>query len=738
MDVPPGDAARVDDLRRQIVYHSSRYHQDDAPEISDADYDDLVRELTALEEKYHELRNAESPTQTVGAPPSTLFAPVRHRVPMMSLDNAFDAPSLASWVARMTRVAPEAAEAAFVCELKIDGIAMSITYREGKFAQAATRGDGVTGEDVTANVATVSAVPDQLSWPTGKGPVPSLMEVRGEVYMPLSAFEELNRRQEAAGQKVFANPRNSAAGSLRQKDASITASRDLSFWAYQLGAVDGAEIPKRHSEALALLETCGLPVNPTTKVVKGADAAAERCRYWESHRHDLDYEIDGVVVKVDEFALQQKLGATSHAPRWSIAYKFPPEERTTKLTRIEVSIGRTGRATPFAVLEPVVVAGSTVSLATLHNEDQVRLKDVRPGDTVLVRKAGDVIPEVIGPVLADRPKRSKPWVFPTECPSCGQPLVRLPGESDTFCTNIECPAQRVQRIAHFGSRGAMDIEGFGEKRVVQLVSLGLVSDPCDIYSLTAEQLISQERLGELSTDNLLRAIETSKQRGLSRLLVALGIRHLGGTGARAVARAFGDLDGIMAASIEELAAVEGIGGVIATSVADFLAAPVNRTVIDKLRAAGVSFSEPGVPTGGSRAAIAAAAASAVSGAAGASEGVGLAGVGLAGGGGGAAAGSAGGGLVGAEVAQVGAGLTLAGKSVVVTGSVEGYTREEAEEAILARGGKSPGSVSARTFALVLGSDPGAAKLKKAEELGIPVIEAGGFERLLETGELPES
>jgi DNA ligase (NAD+) len=725
MDVPPGDAARVDDLRRQIVYHGSRYYQDDAPEISDADYDELVRELAALEEKYPELRSAESPTQTVGAPASTLFAPVRHRVPMMSLDNAFDAPSLASWVARMTRVAPEAADAAFVCELKIDGIAMSITYRDGKFAQAATRGDGVTGEDVTANVATVRAVPDQLSWSASKGPVPSVMEVRGEVYMPVSAFEELNRRQEAAGQKVFANPRNSAAGSLRQKDASITASRDLSFWAYQLGAVDGADVPARHSEALALLGECGLPVNPATKVVKGADAAAETCRYWESHRHDLDYEIDGVVIKVDEFALQAKLGATSHAPRWAIAYKFPPEERTTKLTRIEVSIGRTGRATPFAVLEPVVVAGSTVSLATLHNEDQVRLKDVRPGDTVLVRKAGDVIPEVIGPVLADRPKRSKrskPWAFPTECPSCGQPLVRLPGESDTFCTNIECPAQRVQRIAHFGSRGAMDIEGFGEKRVVQLVNLGLVSDPGDIYSLTAEQLISQERLAELSTDNLLRAIETSKQRSLSRLLVALGIRHLGGTGARAVARAFGDLDGIMAASVEELAAVDGIGGVIAESVADFLAAPVNRMVIDKLRAAGVSFSEPGVPDGGLRAAIAAAAPDATD------AGGELAGGGLVG------AGAAGAGAAG----EVGAGLTLAGKSVVVTGSVEGYTREEAEEAILARGGKSPGSVSARTFSLVLGSDPGAAKLKKAEELGIPVIEADGFEQLLETGELPES
>ena len=368
---------------------------------------------------------------------------------------------------------------------------------------------------------------------------------------------------------------------------------------------------------------------------------------------------------------------------------------------MEISIGRTGRATPFAVLEPVVVAGSTVSLATLHNEDQVRLKDVRPGDTVLVRKAGDVIPEVIGPVLADRDPRSKPWVFPKKCPSCGTPLLRLPGESDTFCTNIECPAQRVQRIAHFGSRGAMDIEGLGEKRVVQLVSLGLVSDPGDIYALTAEQLVSQERLGELSSENLLRAIDTSRQRGLSRLLVALGIRHLGGTGARAVARAFGDLDSLLVAPTEELAAVAGIGPVIAASVADFLALPANRAVIDKLRTAGVSLAEPGIPPGGLRAA----------------------------------------GPAGTPADQAGSsgdvgGSTLEGKSVVVTGTVEGFTREEAEAAILARGGKSPGSVSAKTFALVLGADPGAAKLKKAEEIGIPVVDGDDFEELLETGDLP--
>ena len=702
MVVPRRETARAEELRRQVVHHRALYYQEDSPEISDAEFDALLRELQTLEDTYPELRTPDSPTQQVGAPPSPLFASVTHLRPMMSLDNAFDAADLDAWIHRMTRVAPEAASAEFVSELKIDGIAMSITYRDGVYLQASTRGDGVTGEDVTPNVATVRAIPDKLTWPADRGPVPSLLEVRGEVYMPVSAFEDLNRRQEEAGQKVFANPRNSAAGSLRQKDPSITASRDLSFWAYQLGVVEGTTTPPRHSEALELLRACGLPVNPETRVVVGAQAAVEACKHWEQHRHDLDYEIDGVVIKVDEFALQAKLGATSHAPRWAIAYKFPPEERTTLLRDIMVSIGRTGRATPFAVLEPVVVAGSTVGLATLHNEDQVRLKDVRPGDTVIVRKAGDVIPEVIGPVLADRSANSKPWRFPSKCPSCGQPLVRLPGESDTFCTNLECPAQRVQRIVHFASRGAMDIEGLGEKRVIQLVNLGLVSDPGDIYALTASQLVAQERLGELSSDNLLRAIEGSKSRGLSRLLVGLGIRHLGGTGARAVARAFGDLESLTRAPVEELSSVAGVGPVIAASLAEFLESPGNRAVIDKLVAAKVGVREPGVPSGGVP--------------------------GLRG--------------TGAGESQAGptddGGMSLAGKSVVVTGSVEGYTREEAEAAILSRGGKSPGSVSAKTFAVVLGNDPGVAKLRRAEELGIPVIDSAGFEQLLETGELPET
>jgi DNA ligase (NAD+) len=696
-------ALRAEELRAQISFHDQKYYVEDSPEISDADYDGLVRALRAIEERHPELVTPDSPTQRVAGAPSVLFSPVRHLLPMMSLDNAFDFDELRAWVDRMARIAPEALSARFVCELKIDGIAMSLTYEQGRFVRAATRGDGLTGEDVTANVATISAVPGHLSWPAGRGPVPTVMEVRGEVYMPESSFAELNRRQLEAGEKTFANPRNSAAGSLRQKDPKVTASRDLSFWAYQIGAREGGPELHGQSDALELLKACGLPVSPEVRTVEGVDDVFEFCSHWREHRHDLEYEIDGVVVKVDDLELQRRLGATSHAPRWAVAFKFPPEERNTKLNGIMVSIGRTGRATPFAVLEPVFVGGSTVGLATLHNEDQVRLKDVRPGDMVVVRKAGDVIPEVVGPVLSARPSGLRAWKFPKKCPSCGGPLVRLEGESDTFCTNLECPAQRVQRIVHFASRGAMDIEGLGEKRVVQLVEAGLLTDPGDVYGLERDRLLELERMGALSVDNLLRAIEQSKQRPLSRLLVALGVRHLGPTGSRALAREMGSLEKLASASEEEIAAVEGIGPVIARSVAEFLSSPANMKVVDKLISFGVNLTEPrpGVPSG------------------------------RAGFGEGSTDESGGESGDGPVVAQ-----TLEGRSVVVTGTVEGYTREEAEQAILARGGKSPGSVSARTWAVVVGTEPGTAKVRKAEELNIPMIDGSRFDELLTKGEIP--
>jgi DNA ligase (NAD+) len=685
--------ARAEELRVQIEYHNDRYHRLDAPEIADAEYDALVRELRAIEADHPDLVVPESPTSTVGATPSALFAPVAHRVPMMSLDNAFSPEELQAWADRLAKQIPE--DTAFVCELKIDGLAISLTYRDGRFVRAATRGDGSTGEDVTANVATIADIPGRLD--PSVGPPPALIEVRGEVYMPVSAFEELNRRQSEAGDRLFVNPRNSAAGSLRQKDSSITASRDLSFWAYQVGELElvagsvgsggssrPGELAATHADTLDWLGRAGFPVNPERSVVRGLPAVLDFCRRWEAGRHDLDYEIDGVVVKVDDLQLQRRLGATSRAPRWAIAYKFPPEERTTTLLRVAVSIGRTGKATPFAVLEPVFVGGSTVSLATLHNQDQVRRKDVRPGDTVVVRKAGDVIPEVVGPVLVKGRRRKKAWVFPTTCPSCGAPLARLPDESDTFCTNLDCPGQRVQRIAHFASRSAMDIEGLGEQRVQLFVDQGLLNDVADLYSFTAETFDGLEGFAAISIANLLGAIDDSRARPLHRVLIGLGIRHLGQVGSIALARALGDIDAITAADEQTLAGVDGVGPVIAASVVSWLASDVNRSVVERLRAAGLTLVEPGRDT----------------------------------------------------VSPPSFPQTLAGRSVVVSGTLEGYSREEAEEAILARGGKSPGSVSKKTLALVVGESPGVSKVTKAEQLGVPVVDGTGFDSLLETGELP--
>ncbi|MDA8290776.1 MAG: NAD-dependent DNA ligase LigA, partial [Actinomycetota bacterium] len=576
-----------------------------------------------------------------------------------------------------------------VCEPKIDGLAVSLRYEGGRLVRAATRGDGVTGEDVTANVRTIRSIPHELALDADE--VPAVLEVRGEVYMSRGDFEELNRRQGEEGERLLANPRNSAAGSLRQKDPAVTASRLLSFWGYQLGVVDGGvagpggSALASHEQCLGLVARSGVPVNPERAVVDGLAEAFAYCRALESRRHDLPYEIDGAVVKVDDLSLQRELGATSRAPRWAIAYKFPPEERTTLLEEILVSIGRTGRATPYARLAPVVVAGSTVHLATLHNEDQVRAKDVRPGDTVVVRKAGDVIPEVVGPVLATRPDASTPWSFPRSCPACGGPLVRLEGESDTYCVNADCPAQRVQRLAHFASRSAMDVEGLGEQRVTQLVAAGMLLDVADVYGLSAEALAPLEGFGALSAANLVAAIEASKGRGLARVLVGLSIRHVGPTIAALVSRSVRDVDALRAAGVEELAAVDGVGPTIAASVAAFFSVEQNVSVVERLRAAGVALEATGEQPAGEGAARAPA--------------------------------------------------TLGGRSVVVTGTLERFTRAEAEAAIAARGGRSPGSVSARTYALVAGAEPGASKLAKAESSGVPVLDEEAFVRLLETGEL---
>jgi DNA ligase (NAD+) len=674
--LPEDPAARVAELRRVIEYHNRRYYELDSPEIPDADYDLLVRELQTLETTYPELASVESPSARVGGAPSASFAPVVHRVPMMSLDNAMSSDELAAWAERLVRFLDRGADAppvGIACELKIDGLAMSLVYEGRRLALAATRGDGRVGEDVTENIRTIADVPNEL--PEG---APDHLEVRGEVYMPIATFEALNEAQAAAGLRAYVNPRNTAAGSLRQKDPAVTASRNLRFWTYQVADVRGGPAFSSHVETLEWLGTLGFPVNPETKVFQSTSEVFEHCRHWEEHRHDLPYEIDGVVVKVDDLARRQALGSTSKAPRWAIAYKFPPEERTTLLKGIDVSIGRTGKATPFAMLDPVFVGGSTVGVATLHNQDQVALKDVRPGDTVIVRKAGDVIPEVVGPVLTLRPPDLTPWAFPAHCPVCHHGLQRLPGESDTFCINVDCPAQRAARIEHFASRGAMDIEGFGEQRVRLFLELGLLNDAGDIYRLDYDRIRELEGFGATSVANLARAVEASKTRPLANLLVGLNIRHVGGTGAQVLARRFGNLDRIIAASEEELSRVEGIGPTIAASVARFFSDDLNRGLVERLRASGVNFEGPSTPEGPQ---------------------------------------------------------TLAGMSVVVTGTLERYSREEAEEAIKQRGGKSPGSVSKKTTAVVVGAEPGASKLTKAEQFGVPVLDEAAFQHLLETGEV---
>ncbi|MEY4338204.1 MAG: NAD-dependent ligase LigA [Actinomycetota bacterium] len=677
-------AERIRELRALVAYHNERYYALDAPEVSDAEYDQMVRELARLEAEHPDLADLESPSMQVGAGSlSTAFAPVTHAVPMTSLDNAMDLDELTAWGDRVAR-GLDGADTTFVCELKIDGLAMSLRYERGRFVQAATRGDGKVGEDVTANVATIAAIPTELVG------APDVLEVRGEVYLPIEAFERLraakqaeNVERVAAGKKpdpVPVNPRNAGAGSLRQKDPTITASRGLAFWSYQLGEVVGGPDFSSHLATLEFIRGLGFPVNPEVRMVGSLDEVYEFCRHWQAHRHDLGYDIDGCVVKVDSLAQREQLGFTSRAPRWAIAFKFPPEERTTLLRDIQVSVGRTGRATPFAVLEPVFVGGSTVGMATLHNEDQVRLKDVRPGDTVVVRKAGDVIPEVVGPVLGLRPDGLPAWEFPKVCPcDLHTELVRPEGEADTRCVEPECPFQRDQRIIYFASRGAMDIEGLGDQTVFQLSEAGLVADAGDVYSLTREQLMGLEKWGTTKADNLLAAIEGSKSRPLPRVLTSLGCKGMGPAASEALARRFGTLDAIMVATEDELASTDGVGPIIAASIVRWFSNPANRAIVEKMRAAGVDF-----------------------------------------------------GRVDVSLLPP----TLAGKAVVVTGTLEGFTREEAEAAIKDRGGKSPGSVSAKTFAVVVGAEPGASKLTKAEALGIPVLDLAGFRHLLDTGELP--
>jgi len=656
---------RVEELRQQINYHSYRYHVLDEPEVADFEYDQLVRELEQLESDFAELITPDSPTQRVGGTPvAELFAPVHHRAPMLSLDNAFSYEELEAWGKRVERVIGNRVR--FVCELKIDGVAVVLGYEHGALVRGATRGDGHTGEDITNNIKAVHGVPHRLH-----GGVPPGLDVRGEVYYPVKAFERLNEQLAEAGQRVFANPRNAAAGSLRQKDAKITRSRPLALWCHGVLYVEGKRFASQ-SEALQYLRSAGLPVSPYSRVVDTLEEVFAFCDETRARRHDVGFEIDGVVVKVDSIAQQDELGATSHAPRWAMAYKFPPEERTTLLQGIAVNTGRTGIVTPFAILDPIYVGGVTVGRATLHNENEVKRKDVREGDTVIVRRAGDVIPEVVGPVLSKRPKSARPWRFPKRCPSCRTPLVRDEGGAYWRCPNKSgCPAQSIEWLFHFASRGAMDIEHLGYKTGIALLDRGWVQTPADVYRLTREQLAELPGFKEKSIDNLVNAIEGSKDRPLWRLLVALNIRHVGGTVAQMLTRRFPTIDRLRAAAVEELNEIEGIGPEIAQSVFDWFRDPENVKLLDDLAAAGVRMEdpEPEAPPEG----------------------------------------------------------PLTGATIVITGGLESMSRSEAEKAAVDAGAKITAGVSKKTTFVVVGENPGS-KLDKAKQLGVETIDEQEFLR----------
>ena len=681
------DEAPEPDIRRrwqqladEVREHQFRYYVRDAPIISDGEFDKLLGELAELEDEHPELRTPDSPTQLVGgAAFATEFSSAEHLERMLSLDNVFAPEELSAWA---TRISGEIGENAhYLTELKIDGVAMALVYRDGRLERAATRGDGRTGEDVTLNARTIDDIPERLS-ASDKFPVPAVLEVRGEVFFRVADFEDLNAGLVEEGKPPFANPRNSAAGSLRQKNPAVTARRKLRMICHGLGRSEGFS-PKTLHEAYTALKAWGLPVSEHTAKVKGIDAVSERIAYWGEHRHDVEHEIDGVVVKVDEVALQRRLGSTSRAPRWAIAYKYPPEEATTKLLDIRVNVGRTGRVTPFAFMEPVKVAGSTVSQATLHNASEVKRKGVLIGDTVVIRKAGDVIPEVLGPVVDVRDGSEREFVMPTTCPECGTKLAPAKeGDADIRCPNTRsCPAQLRERVFHVAGRGAFDIEGLGYEAAVALLQAGVITDEGDLFTIGSQNLLRTDLFktkdGNLSANGkrLLVNLHEAKAQPLWRVLVALSIRHVGPTAARALATEYGSLDAVMAASEQELSVVEGVGPTIAAAVTEWFTVDWHRAIVDKWRAAGVRM---------------------------------------------------------ADERDASVERTLDGLSIVVTGSLPGFSRDDAKEAIVARGGKAASSVSKKTAYVVAGDSPGS-KYDKAVELGVPIVDEDGFRRLLESG-----
>ena len=678
--IDPDIRRRWQELSDEVRDHQFRYYIKDSPIVSDAQFDTLFNELVALEERYPELRVADSPTQLVGgAGFATEFTPAEHLERMLSLDDVFDTEELAAWSVRVeNELGPDPN---YLCELKVDGVAIALVYRDGRLERAATRGDGRVGEDVTLNARTIGDIPETLTG-TKKFPIPTVLEVRGEVFFMVADFANLNASLVEDGKAPFANPRNSAAGSLRQKNPAVTARRPLRMICHGLGYTEGFSPETLHDAYLAM-KAWGLPVSDHTSRVAGLAAVGERIEYWGQRRHQIEHEIDGVVVKVDDFAQQRRLGATSRAPRWAVAYKYPPEEAQTRLLDIKVNVGRTGRVTPFAFMTPVRIAGSTVGMATLHNGSEVKRKGVLIGDTVMIRKAGDVIPEVLGPVVELRDGTEREFVMPTRCPECGTLLAPAKeGDVDIRCPNSRsCPAQLRERVFHLAGRGGLDIEGLGYEAATALLGAEIIEDEGDLFTLTVDDLLRCEffttNKGVLSANGtrLLTNLQQAKDRPLWRILVALSIRHVGPTAARALATAFSSLDAIMAASEDQLAEVEGVGPTIAAALREWFAVDWHRAIVDKWRAAGVRMADERD----------------------------------------------------ADITP-----TLAGLTIVVTGSLTGFSRDEAKEAIIIRGGKAAGSVSKKTSFVVAGDAPGS-KYDRAVELGVPILDEDGFRSLLADG-----
>jgi DNA ligase (NAD+) len=652
-------AARVAELRNEIEYHNYRYHVLNDPVVSDPEYDRMFRELLELEREYPELASPESPTQRVGAEPQVRFVKVEHRRPMLSLANAFDEAELLAFHKRVANLL-ETDEFDFVTELKIDGSAVALTYEGGRLVRGATRGNGLIGEEITPNLKTIRSIPLKLR---GGGSIPAVLEVRGEAFLPISAFNKFNEDRAALGENLFANPRNATAGALRQLDPQITATRPLAFFAYAIGYVEGKEI-ETQVDALERLSSWGFPVNPNYRYQKTMEDVFQYCQQWQGKRDTLDYEIDGIVVKVNNLAQQDKLGVVSRDPRWAVAFKFPGQLATTRLLEIRINVGRTGALNPFGVLEPIQLGGVTIRNATLHNEDDILRKDIREGDVVLVKRAGDVIPQIVGPVREKRTGSEKEFRYPRECPACQSPVAREEGEAMAYCTNPNCPAKRLESLIHFVSQGAMDIRGLGPQTIEKMMELELIEDAADLYALTAEQIAGIPNFKEKSIRNLLASIEQSKERSFARVVFALGIRHVGTTIAELLSESFGDVEALKSADEEEIAAVQGIGPEIAASVRSYLDEKENRRLLQKLRDAGLQMKTAGATPLRGRA--------------------------------------------------------LVDKTFALTGTLSTLSRKEASQLIAKHGGKVVSSISAKTSYLLVGENPGS-KLKKAQTAGVPQI-----------------